>query len=71
METLILECIQCENEFEYTAAEQEYFERMGFDDPKRCPYCRKHKLKVENAARKDSRSRKPFTRKKPDYEFEF
>jgi hypothetical protein len=71
METIILECIQCENEFEYTVSEQEYYERMGFDDPKRCPYCRKHKLKIENSDRKDSRSRKQFTRNSHDYEFEF
>ncbi len=70
METIILECIQCENEFEYTASEQEYCERMEFDDPKRCPYCRKHKLKVENYPGKDSRSRKQFKRKKHDFEFE-
>ena len=70
METIVLECIQCQSEFGYSAAEQEYHEKMGFDDPKRCPYCRKHKSKVNNNSRKDSRLRKQFERKKYDYEFE-
>ena len=70
METIVLECIQCQNEFEYTAIEQEYHERMGFDDPKRCPYCRKHKLKVEAKNRRDGRSRKQHERNRQNLEFE-
>jgi hypothetical protein len=70
METIVFECIQCQNEFEFTIAEQEYHAQMGFDAPKRCPYCRKHKSKVKNNSHKDSRSRKQFERKKYDYALE-
>ena len=71
METIELECIQCQSEFEYSVVEQEYHERMGFDDPKRCPFCRKHKIKVADSNRKDSRYRKQLTRIKQDYQFEY
>jgi len=70
MDTIILECIQCQNEFEYSGSEQEYHGRMGFDEPRRCPYCRKHKTKASVTNLKDSRSRKQFTRNKHANEFE-
>jgi hypothetical protein len=71
MQTIILECIQCQNEFEYTVAEQDYHNRMGFDEPKRCPYCRKRKTKVSNQNHKEGRNRKQFARQKYDEEFEY
>ena len=71
METILLECIQCQSEFEYSPAEQEYHDRMGFDDPKRCPYCRKHKTKVADNHRYDGRSRKQHERNKHNYEIEY
>ena len=47
-------CIQCENEFVITAAEQERLASKGFDIPKRCPECRKKKTKA--VKENDSRS---------------
>ena len=45
MEDMLLECIQCENDFTFTAGEQLKYERMGFSEPRRCPQCRRHKVK--------------------------
>ena len=36
-------CIQCGNQFVITAQEQERLKAHGFDYPKRCTDCRKHK----------------------------
>jgi hypothetical protein len=38
-------CVQCENPFVFSAAEQERFLTLGFAAPKRCPECRKKKFK--------------------------
>ena len=38
-------CIQCEKPFVFSVAEQERFLASGFANPKRCPECRKKKLK--------------------------
>ena len=46
METKIITCVQCENEFEFSIVEQKNFRERGFDPPKRCPSCRKKKSKV-------------------------
>jgi CxxC-x17-CxxC domain-containing protein len=36
-----LQCLDCKNEFTFTAGEQEFFERKGFREiPKRCRPCR-------------------------------
>lgn len=36
-----LQCIDCKNEFVFTAGEQEFYERKGFREiPKRCRPCR-------------------------------
>jgi CxxC-x17-CxxC domain-containing protein len=36
-----IECIDCKNEFIFTAGEQEFYERKGFKEvPKRCKPCR-------------------------------
>lgn len=45
MENKSIICIQCETEFEFTVADQLRYERMNFDEPRRCPDCRKNKLK--------------------------
>ena len=49
MQAKAITCIQCGNEFEFTVADQKYFNARGFDEPRRCPSCRRHKLKVENS----------------------
>lgn len=49
MEDRTLECIDCGEEFIFTAGEQEFFEEKGFDDPKRCKSCRdKRKAEKRN-----------------------
>lgn len=36
-----LACVDCNVEFTFTAAEQEFYAKKGFtNDPKRCPTCR-------------------------------
>ena len=36
-----IQCIDCKNEFTFTAGEQEFYERKGFKEvPKRCKPCR-------------------------------
>ncbi|MFC1515355.1 zinc-ribbon domain containing protein [Thermodesulfobacteriota bacterium] len=43
MESIIITCIQCDTEFEFTGEEQEKIQRRGFDPPLRCSICRKNK----------------------------
>jgi hypothetical protein len=43
MQDLVITCIQCGTEFEFTIKEQLRFKKMKFDDPKRCRSCRKNK----------------------------
>ena len=45
MEDITMVCIQCEEEFEFNVLEQGKYEARGYDMPKRCPSCRKHKNK--------------------------
>ena len=49
METKWIVCLQCETEFEFDASEQRRYAEKGYDDPRRCPSCRKHKTKVLDA----------------------
>ena len=43
-ETIV--CIQCGEDFIFAYAERRRFRERQFDDPKRCPDCRRHKLKL-------------------------
>jgi hypothetical protein len=52
MEVKFITCIQCNAEFEFTVAKQIYYGERGFDVPKRCPVCRKHKSKLNSASDK-------------------
>ena len=47
-----LYCIQCDNPFTFTVAEQKRVNSQGFDAPKRCPECRKNKQKSGNSENK-------------------
>ena len=39
-----IECVECSENFTFTAAEQEFFASKGFvNEPKRCPSCRQAK----------------------------
>ena len=42
-------CIQCEESFIFSVSEQKRFEKQGFDDHKRCPNCRKKKMKASES----------------------
>ena len=46
MESKTIKCIQCDTEFEFSVASQREFEAKGYDEPKRCPDCRKRKSKT-------------------------
>lgn len=45
METMILNCIQCEEDFEFSIDEQKKYNQKGFDAPLRCSQCRRNKAK--------------------------
>jgi hypothetical protein len=38
-------CAQCGNPFVFSVSQQQRFNSLGFDDPKRCEECRKKKVK--------------------------
>jgi len=67
MENLILACIQCQENFEFTIDEQEKFEQRGFDLPRRCPQCRKHKSRdIEHPEPRNPKNKKKHYRQKFD-----
>lgn len=35
-----LTCVECGQEFTFTADDQEFHSKRGYEDPKRCPSCR-------------------------------
>ncbi len=39
----ILICSDCGTQFTFTESEQAFYKEKGFDEPKRCPACRKLK----------------------------
>jgi len=46
-----LQCLDCKNEFIFTAGEQEFYERKGFREiPKRCKPCRDARKSRRNGA---------------------
>jgi CxxC-x17-CxxC domain-containing protein len=46
-----LQCLDCKNEFIFTAGEQEFYERKGFKEiPKRCKPCRDARKSRRNGA---------------------
>ena len=73
METLILACIQCDEDFEFSTDEQEKYNQRGFDHPLRCSLCRKNKDKktgfVKNRRFKDKK--KHYRLKSDEYFDEF
>ncbi|MFZ5632984.1 MAG: zinc-ribbon domain containing protein [Bacillota bacterium] len=42
-EAVRLTCQECGDRFIFDASEQKYFEKRGWEDPKRCPSCREKK----------------------------
>jgi hypothetical protein len=45
MGNMVITCIQCQEDFEFSVEEQEKLKKRGFDAPLRCPECRKHKAR--------------------------
>lgn len=73
MKDKILHCIQCESSFVFSVDEQNRYRTSGFDEPKRCPNCRKKRFKVVEAPerrRNHKEKRKHRSRKNgfDDYE---
>ena len=65
MKSKFVECVQCEEIFEFTVKEQERCSQMGFDAPRRCHQCRKHKSRDgENDGWKSARGKKRNHRSK-------
>ena len=70
METGWIICIQCAKEFEFSIADQIRYERKGFEPPKRCPTCRRHKSKIIYLYQKrDAKSRRIIYRDKKEKEY--
>lgn len=68
MKDQIRTCIQCESEFIVTVSEQERLRLKGFDIPKRCPACRKHKMKSpKETDDRGQRDRRKHDKSKDDY----
>ncbi len=50
-EPRVLICCECEEEFVFTGAAQEYFAERGYtEDPKRCKSCYMHYKKAQRGA---------------------
>jgi Probable zinc-ribbon domain len=67
MRDQLIACVQCNSEFEFSEAEQEYYKNKGFNPPKRCPQCRKNKSRLADLAYKNSQNHK---KKHPITEYE-
>jgi hypothetical protein len=46
MESKWIVCVQCDSEFEFDTEDQIRYAEKGYDDPQRCPDCRRHKSKI-------------------------
>lgn len=55
-EDIELRCQDCKNYFLFTVGEQHFFEEKGFQQPKRCKICRKHKTEDHKNAQFNRRT---------------
>ncbi|MFH1487538.1 MAG: zinc-ribbon domain containing protein [Pseudomonadota bacterium] len=55
MRDRIIFCFQCEKQFIFTVKERQHYDAHGFDYPKRCPECRKHKQKINDKIEKEKK----------------
>ena len=70
MESEWIVCIQCDDEFEFSIADQILYERKGFESPKRCPSCRRHKSKIIYLINKrEAKNRRIVYRVKKEQEY--
>ena len=70
MENMVITCIQCQEDFDFTVEEQEKSNKRGFDAPLRCPRCRKHKARnlQQNENRKFKDKKKHYRMKFDEYD---
>jgi uncharacterized protein with PIN domain len=64
MENKTIICIQCEGEFEFTVTDQLRYKKMNFDEPRRCPDCRKNKIRGANFQDTTHNRKRKFNRSK-------
>lgn len=70
MESEWIVCVQCDDEFEFSIADQIRYERKGFEPPKRCPSCRRHKSKIIYLIdRREAKNRRIVYRVKNEKEY--
>lgn len=62
MEDQVLQCVECNDEWTYTAEEQNYIANKGYSAPKRCKPCR-----AKKRARFDERDIGKDPREEGDY----
>ena len=71
MGNMVITCIQCQEDFEFTAEEQEKLKKRGFDAPLRCPECRKHKARnLQQEENRKFKGKKKHYRTKFDEDFD-
>lgn len=54
----IMICFACENTFVFREDEQERYTKLGFEEPKRCPECRRQKRKSTQVASRRDKNRR-------------
>jgi NAD-dependent SIR2 family protein deacetylase len=62
MEPIEIICFQCATNFEFTADEQLRYQKMNFDEPRRCPDCRKKKLRLRTLKNEKHKHKQKFDR---------
>ncbi len=65
MEDLTIKCVQCNDEFVFTAGEQRYYEERNFSNPRRCPQCRKNKARLDGNPGRPPRLKREHSAKQP------
>ena len=70
MENEWIACIQCDDEFEFSVADQIRYARKGFEPPQRCTACRRHKTKIIYLDNKrETKNRRAIYRDKREKEY--
>ena len=63
-----IECIQCGSIFDLSRIEKENYQQRGFDEPRRCPECRRRKRHEPSGLDpKSRRTKKKHYRMKYEY----
>lgn len=71
MGDMVITCIQCKEDFDFSIEEQEKLEKRGFDVPLRCPRCRKNKSRnLHNEKERKFKGKKKRHRMKFDEDYD-